>query len=144
MPDECNDAVDAGTLAQLVKTKGRAPRMRAASARITSRWAPTCGARSILLMTSRSERVMPGPPFLGSQRLLEEACFVQRAAADRDLDVHYTGHAQAGIDRLWRRAPVLVPCQPAFAADGAGLGMLPSVKTSPAAVRPKRRTELPI
>ncbi len=49
----------------LVITKGRGPRMRAASLAITSSEAPTCGARSTLLMTSRSERVMPGPPLRG-------------------------------------------------------------------------------
>jgi urease accessory protein len=42
-----------------------AKRMRVASSAITSRLAPTSGARSILLMTSRSERVMPGPPLRG-------------------------------------------------------------------------------
>src|SRR5207249_10924228 len=39
----------------LVKTKGRPARMRRASRSITPRSAPTYGARSILLMTSRSE-----------------------------------------------------------------------------------------
>jgi hypothetical protein len=39
--------------------------MRRASRSITSRDAPTKGARSILLITSRSERVMPGPPLRG-------------------------------------------------------------------------------
>ncbi len=32
---------------------------------ITSRLAPTSGARSVLFITSKSERVTPGPPFLG-------------------------------------------------------------------------------
>ena len=41
---------------------GRSPRTFAASRRITSRSAPTSGARSILLITSKSERVTPGPP----------------------------------------------------------------------------------
>src|SRR5580704_220568 len=50
---------------RLVKTNGRSPRMRLASRSITSRLAPTKGARSILLMTSKSERVMPGPPLRG-------------------------------------------------------------------------------
>src|SRR5439155_13322173 len=50
---------------RLVKTKGRSPRMRRASRSITPRSAPTYGARSILLMTRRSERVIPGPPFRG-------------------------------------------------------------------------------
>jgi hypothetical protein len=47
----------------LVITKGRAPRMRCVSASITARSAPTCGARSVLLMTNRSLLVMPGPAF---------------------------------------------------------------------------------
>ena len=49
----------------LVKTKGRSPRIFFASRSITSSEAPTIGARSILLMTSRSELVMPGPPLRG-------------------------------------------------------------------------------
>src|SRR5258707_1250776 len=49
----------------LVNTNGRAPRMREASRSITASEAPTCGARSILLMTRRSDRVMPGPPLDG-------------------------------------------------------------------------------
>jgi urease accessory protein len=40
-------------------------RMRRVSASITARSAPTCGARSVLLMTSRSLFVMPGPPLRG-------------------------------------------------------------------------------
>ena len=50
---------------RLLNRKGRAPRIFRASRSITSRLAPTWGARSILLMTSRSERVMPGPPLRG-------------------------------------------------------------------------------
>ena len=50
---------------RLLNTNGRAPRMRLASRSITSSEAPTWGARSILLMTRRSERVMPGPPLDG-------------------------------------------------------------------------------
>ena len=50
---------------RLLNTNGRAPRMRLASRSITSSEAPTWGARSILLITRRSERVMPGPPFEG-------------------------------------------------------------------------------
>ena len=49
----------------LVKTKGRSRRILWASRSITSRSAPTRGARSILLITRRSERVMPGPPLRG-------------------------------------------------------------------------------
>src|SRR5256885_196986 len=50
---------------KLVNTNGRCPRIFLASRSMTSSEAPTCGARSILLITSRSERVMPGPPFDG-------------------------------------------------------------------------------
>src|SRR4051794_3326143 len=46
---------------KLVNTNGRCPRIFFASRSITSSEAPTCGARSTLLITSRSERVMPGP-----------------------------------------------------------------------------------
>jgi glycosyltransferase involved in cell wall biosynthesis len=52
-------------LCRLVKHQGRPGRMRSVSACITARLAPTNGARSILLITSRSERVMPGPPLRG-------------------------------------------------------------------------------
>src|SRR5580692_12253471 len=52
-------------LLRLLNTNGRAPRIFFASRSMTSRLAPTNGAKSILLMTRRSERVMPGPPFLG-------------------------------------------------------------------------------
>ena len=44
---------------------GQTPRIVFASRAMTSRSAPTCGARSILLMTSRSDRVTPGPPLRG-------------------------------------------------------------------------------
>ena len=50
---------------RLLNTKGRVPRMRLASRSMTASEAPTWGARSILLITSRSERVMPGPPLDG-------------------------------------------------------------------------------
>src|SRR3954469_15953935 len=50
---------------RLVITKGRSPRILLASVCIFSREAPTWGARSILLMTRRSDRVMPGPPLDG-------------------------------------------------------------------------------
>ena len=50
---------------RLVLMKGFSPLIRLASASITSRLAPTYGAKSILLMSNKSERVMPGPPFLG-------------------------------------------------------------------------------
>ena len=48
-----------------VKTKGRLPRAFRASCSMPSRSTPTCGARSALLMTSRSERVIAGPPLRG-------------------------------------------------------------------------------
>src|SRR5262249_31333715 len=50
---------------RLEKTNGLCPRIFFASRSITSSDAPTIGARSILLMTSRSDLTMPGPPFLG-------------------------------------------------------------------------------
>ena len=50
---------------RLVNTNGRSPRIFFASRSITSSEAPTMGARSILLMTSRSDLVMPGPPLRG-------------------------------------------------------------------------------
>src|SRR5918996_182488 len=50
---------------RFMKTNGRSPRIILASRAMTSRLAPTCGARSILLITRRSERVTPGPPLRG-------------------------------------------------------------------------------
>src|ERR1700730_15894187 len=50
---------------KLVMTNSRSPRILRASVSIFSSDAPTYGARSILLITSRSERVMPGPPLEG-------------------------------------------------------------------------------
>ncbi len=47
---------------RLVNTKGFSPRIFFVSASMASREAPTMGARSILLITRRSERVIPGPP----------------------------------------------------------------------------------
>src|SRR5699024_8231236 len=47
-------------------TVGPAPRIRRASRSITARSAPTWGARSILLITSRSLCVIPGPPLRGT------------------------------------------------------------------------------
>src|SRR6516164_4362841 len=52
-------------LLRFVNTNGRSPRISLASRAITSRLAPTWGARSILLITRRSERVTPGPPLRG-------------------------------------------------------------------------------
>ena len=50
---------------RLVKHQGRSPRMRLVSCSITDKSAPTKGAKSILLITKRSDRVIPGPPFRG-------------------------------------------------------------------------------
>ena len=48
------------------ETVGPAPRILRASRRITSRSAPTAGARSTLLTTRTSACVMPGPPLRGT------------------------------------------------------------------------------
>ena len=48
------------------KTVGRSPRRARASRSITPRSAPTIGARSVLLITSRSAAVTPGPPLRGT------------------------------------------------------------------------------
>ena len=50
---------------RFVNRNGRSFRIFRASRSIIPRSAPTRGARSILLMTSRSDRVIPGPPFRG-------------------------------------------------------------------------------
>jgi hypothetical protein len=52
-------------LFKFVKTNGRFARIHTLSASITPRLAPKTGAKSILLITSRSERVIPGPPLRG-------------------------------------------------------------------------------
>lgn len=52
-------------LFRLVKLHGRSPRMRRVSRSITSRDAPTYGARSVLLITVKSDLVIPGPPLRG-------------------------------------------------------------------------------
>src|SRR5438876_4759262 len=51
---------------RLVNTNGFLPRISRESRSITLKLAPTYGARSVLLITSKSERVIPGPPFLGT------------------------------------------------------------------------------
>jgi hypothetical protein len=67
--DEAHHLVQAVAGLQVGHHVGSAPawsgRMRRVSASITSRSAPTCGARSVLLMTNRSLLVMPGPPLRG-------------------------------------------------------------------------------
>src|SRR5262245_102084 len=50
---------------RLTIRNGRSPRIFRLSRRMTSRSAPTCGARSILLITSKSLLQMPGPPLRG-------------------------------------------------------------------------------
>lgn len=49
-----------------VKSVGPPSRIVAASRLMTSKEAPTCTARSVLLMTSKSDWVVPGPPFRGT------------------------------------------------------------------------------
>ena len=49
----------------LVKIKGLVPRIFIESLSITFKSAPTKGAKSILLMTSKSDLVIPGPPLRG-------------------------------------------------------------------------------
>jgi hypothetical protein len=48
-----------------VKIKGLSPRIFFASLSMTFKSAPTNGARSILLMTNKSDLVIPGPPLRG-------------------------------------------------------------------------------
>src|SRR3989475_13272527 len=50
---------------RLVKTNGFAPRIILESRSITFRSAPTYDARSVFFITSRSERVITGPPLRG-------------------------------------------------------------------------------
>ncbi|MNR64676.1 hypothetical protein D3C85_1874100 [compost metagenome] len=50
----------------LLKTNGLPLRMRFVSLSIISSDAPTNGARSTLLITSKSDLQMPGPPLRGS------------------------------------------------------------------------------
>jgi len=50
---------------RFVKTKGFSLLIFLASLAITAKSAPTNGARSILLITKRSDLVMPGPPLRG-------------------------------------------------------------------------------
>src|ERR1700730_11986537 len=63
--DEAGDGGHTVPARRLLNTKGLATHMRLASRSITSSEAPTCAARSTLLMTRRSERVMPGLPLEG-------------------------------------------------------------------------------
>ena len=52
---------------KLVKTTGFSPRIFLASRSITPKSAPTKEARSILLITNKSDLVIPGPPLLGRE-----------------------------------------------------------------------------
>ena len=59
-------AVACGSSRSELKITGRPCLTTAASRSITSRLAPTSGARSVLLITSRSDVVTPGPPLRGT------------------------------------------------------------------------------
>ncbi len=50
---------------KFVKTKGLLPRIFLASLSMMPKSAPTKGARSILLITNKSDLVIPGPPLRG-------------------------------------------------------------------------------
>ena len=56
----------AGSSTSEVNSTGRPSRTAAASRAMTARRRPTSGARSVLLITSRSEKVTPGPPLRGT------------------------------------------------------------------------------
>ena len=56
----------------------------------------------------------------GRDGVLDEAGFVDRVGVDRHLHIILVGHAQAGIDRGRRGAPILVQLQ----AAGAGAHLL--------------------
>ena len=62
---EAADGVQPPALLQIGEHERPVAAHPSASRAIISRDAPTIGARSILLITSRSERVMPGPPLRG-------------------------------------------------------------------------------
>src|SRR5690349_17380939 len=68
-------------LFKFAKTKGRVARILSASAPITSKFAPTRGAKSILFIMRRSERVMPGPPLRGTKNTLEERALIGLSVA---------------------------------------------------------------
>ena len=63
-----HSATDAavGSSRSEISRVGFPPRTAAESRRMTSRSAPTIGARSVLLTTSRSAAVTPGPPLRGT------------------------------------------------------------------------------
>ena len=66
LPDEVDDLLDAVAGADVGEDERALAAHASGVARPSPRGsAPTSGARSILLMTSRSERVMPGPPLRG-------------------------------------------------------------------------------
>eukprot|EP00600_Ochromonadales_sp_CCMP1393_P002401 CAMPEP_0174988214 /NCGR_PEP_ID=MMETSP0004_2-20121128/19992_1 /TAXON_ID=420556 /ORGANISM="Ochromonas sp., Strain CCMP1393" /LENGTH=94 /DNA_ID=CAMNT_0016241387 /DNA_START=220 /DNA_END=504 /DNA_ORIENTATION=- len=67
VPDSSTTASDAVSRpATCAKMTGPVPLMSAASLCMTSREAPTAGAKSILFITSRSDWVIPGPPLRGT------------------------------------------------------------------------------
>jgi hypothetical protein len=107
-------------LRMLVKTKGRSPRCLRASRSMTSSDAPTCGARSVLLMTSKSLLVMPGRMTRGwddgaeSSQKLNRAHHVRLVAARARA-----GRATAHHSVVW----AIVPTMPAGQlGDRSGCG----------------------
>ena len=72
---------------RLEKINGRSPRLLRASRSITSGTAPTRTAKSIVLMTKKSERVIIGPPL---RRILSPA-----DAANRHARSHLLGRTAA-------------------------------------------------
>ncbi len=60
-----NNRCQTVTRLQVGKVHGRSPRMRLVSRAITSREAPTYGARSVLLITRKSDLVILGLPLRG-------------------------------------------------------------------------------
>jgi hypothetical protein len=55
-----------------------------------------------------------------AQGILDEARFIERVGMNGDLDIEFIRHAEAGVDRRRRGAPIFVQLQ----ADGAGADLL--------------------
>jgi hypothetical protein len=55
-----------------------------------------------------------------ADRILDEARLIERVGMNGDLHVEFIGHAEAGVDRSGRRAPVFVQLQ----ADGSRTHLL--------------------
>ncbi len=104
-----------GSSVSEISTVGRSPRTAAASRRITSRSAPTIGARSVLLTTNRSEKVTPGPPLRGTlsppATSTTKICTSTRPGGERRGQVVAAGLHQDEVEvgrgrrsgRRWRR-----------------------------------------